>query len=103
MDPLLGADDVVEAGWLPAEAELIWFELGDPVEVVPVFSGLVPVEVEVPVADPAGRPLEFVSVAEEGPEARTLVLLGILDAGSEKKVGLPAEDVAVDEGDGSAS
>lgn len=77
LDALLGAD--VWAAWPSAEAELSWFELGVPVDVVPGFSGVVPVAVAVPVADPVGRSLELVSDAVEGSAASTLVLLGISD------------------------
>ena len=59
-----GAAEVVDADWPPEEAELTWFELGDPVGVLPGVSGAGSVaEVGVPLADP---PVEEVVEVVDG-------------------------------------
>jgi hypothetical protein len=99
------AGEDVDADRPSEEAELTWLELGDPVAVLPGFSGAAPVaEAEVPLVDPVGPPLELVSVAVGDPAVSALELLGELDEGSDREFGLPAEEVVDGDGpEGSAS
>lgn len=89
-------EDVSAVDWLSETAELIRFELGDPVGALPWAPEAGSVgEGAVPLADPVGLPLELISVAAGDPVARALVPLGELEEESDGEFGPPAEEVVV--------